>query len=46
MMEKWEYKLKSFIVLTDIKKLNEMGADGWELVMRDNFTVIFKRKVV
>jgi hypothetical protein len=45
-MEKWEYKLKSFMVLLDLDKLNKMGELGWELVMRDNFTVIFKRRVI
>jgi hypothetical protein len=45
-MDKWEYKLTSYIVLLNIDKLNEMGELGWELVMRDNFTVIFKRRKV
>jgi hypothetical protein len=47
-MDKWEYRLKSFMVLDDIKKLNEMGAKGWELVMLANnrsYAVIFKRKI-
>jgi hypothetical protein len=46
MMEKWEYCIKSFLVLDNLDKLNEMGALGWELVMKKNFTVIFKRKVI
>lgn len=49
MKTKWEYKtVREFIDLYD--KLNELGAEGWELVTAfqprdDGVWFIFKRKV-
>ncbi|MEK4787330.1 MULTISPECIES: DUF4177 domain-containing protein [Bacillus] len=52
-MEKFEYKKVDFQKLTrphhselDVNKLNELGAEGWELVMIDSGEYVFKRKIV
>lgn len=52
-MKKYEYKKVDFQRLTephhlelDVNKLNELGAEGWELVLIDSGEYVFKREIV
>ncbi|HHT7008720.1 DUF4177 domain-containing protein [Bacillus cereus group sp. BfR-BA-01328] len=52
-MKKYEYKKVDFQRLTgphhlelDVNKLNELGAEGWELVLIDSGEYVFKREAV
>jgi len=50
-MKKWEYKSRHVITKMSDKELNELGAEGWELVAVDSRSAssdrayVFKREI-
>jgi hypothetical protein len=44
-VDKFEYKVQKISFRSLEKTLNELGSDGWELIMIDEDNYIFKRKV-
>lgn len=44
-IDKFEYKVQKISSISLERVLNELGAEGWELIMIDEENYIFKRKV-
>lgn len=44
-MKKYEYKHKTFSKENLTKKLNQLGREGWELILIKDETYYFKREI-
>jgi ABC-type glycerol-3-phosphate transport system substrate-binding protein len=49
-VERWEYmqlesNTNAFITRVDIEELNELGTEGWEVVLRHNQYYLLKRRL-
>ena len=44
-MQRWEYKIVAAVLTLKESYLNELGADGWELVCYNEMKLLFKRPI-